>query len=135
MDKKFKLMKDVKHKDGKQKDVNHKDGNKKEGSRKDIHHRNNIHLKRIELKKINVKELYLLYDFIIVIAGIMLMILLILVFLNPNNKHAFLGAFITGGFMNVMNGLKLTKDPKRKSMGMTFILFGIIIGFLGFIML
>ena len=71
-------------------------------------------------------------DIINLILGIALIVSLILIYQNPMNKYAILAACISGGLMNIMNGMKLMKDPKKKTSGMTFVMMGIIVLFLGF---
>ncbi len=69
------------------------------------------------------------------IVGIALIVSLFLVFQNPGNRYAILAICLSGGLMNVLNGLKQWKDPKRKMMGMTFFMLGIIVIALGFIIM
>ncbi len=71
-------------------------------------------------------------DFINTIVGIVLIISLILIFQNPANRYAILAACISGGLVNVINGVKQMKDPKRKTTGLTFIMMGVIVIVLGF---
>ena len=71
-------------------------------------------------------------DIINLILGIALIVSLILIYQNPMNKYAILAACISGGLMNIMNGMKLMKDPKKKTSGMTFVLMGVMVLFLGF---
>lgn len=80
-----------------------------------------------------LEEFSLKSDIINTLVGIALIVSLILIFLNPNNQYAILLACISGGLMNILNGLKLMKDPKKRSTGMTFLMLGAIVIILGFI--
>lgn len=82
-----------------------------------------------------LKEFALLYDVIITILGIVLIISVLLAFQNPSNHYVVFAAFTAGGLINVFNGLKLLKDSKKKNMGMSSILFGIIIIFAGYVLI
>ena len=82
-----------------------------------------------------LKEFALLYDVIITLLGIILIISVFLAFQNPGNHYAVFSAFTAGGLTNVFNGLKLMKDTKKKNMGMSSILFGIIIIFAGYVLI
>ncbi len=85
-----------------------------------------------KLKKL-LKEFSLKSDVINTLVGIVLIVSLILIFRNPYNQYAILAACIAGGLMNIMNGLKLMKDPKKKTAGMPFLMMGSIVIILGFI--
>lgn len=85
------------------------------------------------LKKL-IKEFSLYSDIINTVLGIILVVFMILIFVNLS-RMAVLGAFITGGFMNLMNGMKYWKDSKTKAMGLPFLMMGIILVFLGFIII
>ena len=67
------------------------------------------------------------------IVGIALVVSLFYLFLNPMNSFAVLAACITGGFVNIANGYRQMKDPKRKTLGMSLIMMGIIIILLGLV--
>jgi uncharacterized membrane protein HdeD (DUF308 family) len=82
-----------------------------------------------------LKELSLKSDIINLLVGIVLIVSLILIFQNPLNKYAILAACISGGLMNIMNGLKQMKDPKKKTSGMSFLMMGSIVIALGFIVI
>ncbi len=66
-----------------------------------------------------------------IIMGIALIVSLFFVFNNPSNPIALLAACISAGLINIFNGLKTMKDPKRKTMGMSYLMMGIIIIILG----
>lgn len=66
--------------------------------------------------------------------GIALVVALFLIFLKPDNKAALLTACIAGGFINILNGLRIVKEPKKSTMGMTYIMMGILLIFLGFLL-
>lgn len=72
-------------------------------------------------------------DMINVIVGVILVVSLIFVYQNPYNTIAILTACIAGGLINLMNGFKTMKDPKRKTTGLTYLMTGIVIIVLGFI--
>lgn len=82
------------------------------------------------LKKFHNKR-HPTYDLVNTLLGVLLLILLMLIFVYPSSRYLSLGVFFAGGSMNILNGLKSMKDPKRKTMGMSFILFGMIIIFIG----
>lgn len=79
------------------------------------------------LKNISLKS-----NTIQVVLGIVLIISLSVVLLNPYNKLAVLTATTSGGLINAMFGVNMMKDPKRKSTGMSYVLIGIIMIGLGF---
>jgi hypothetical protein len=81
-----------------------------------------------------MKELSLSYDIMNTVLGILLLIFLFLGFRHPQNSLFLMIAFAVGGAMNVVNGLKYKKDPKRKNLGIPFILFGIIVIFIGYLL-
>jgi hypothetical protein len=72
-------------------------------------------------------------DLINTIAGIALIVSLILIFNYPTNRYAILAACLSGGLVNIISGLKQSKDPKRKMTGLTFVMLGVIVIVLGFI--
>jgi uncharacterized membrane protein HdeD (DUF308 family) len=72
-------------------------------------------------------------DMINVIVGIVLIVSLIFVYRNPYNTFAILTACVAGGLINILNGLNTMKDPKRKTTGATFLMMGIFLIVLGFI--
>jgi uncharacterized membrane protein HdeD (DUF308 family) len=80
-----------------------------------------------------LKELSLKSEIINLLVGIVLIVSLILIFQNPLNQYAILAACTSGGLMNIMNGLKQMKDPKKKTSGMSFLMMGCIVIALGFI--
>jgi hypothetical protein len=86
------------------------------------------------LKKL-LKEFSLKRDIVNSIIGLALVVSIILIFQNPNNPYAIMLACAAGGLMNIMNGLNMIKDPKKKMMGMSFIMMGIILATLGFIII
>jgi len=78
-----------------------------------------------------LKDISLKSDIINVIVGVVLIVSLIIIFQNPYNRYAILIACISGGLMNILNGLKYRKDPKKKTMGMSFLMMGVIVMLLG----
>jgi uncharacterized membrane protein len=84
------------------------------------------------LKKL-MKALELKSDIINTVLGFVLIISLIFVYMGPQNKYAILLACIAGGLMNIMNGIKIIKDPIRKMTGFTFLLLGVVVIILGYI--
>jgi len=86
----------------------------------------------VDKRKKLLEKFTLKSDIINLILGIALIVSLILIYQNPMNKYAILAACISGGLMNIMNGMKLMKDPKKKTSGMTFVLMGVMVLFLGF---
>lgn len=86
------------------------------------------------LKKI-WKQFHLSYDILISIFGIALIIFLFLSIRNPEKRVVLLAAFISGGSINILNGLKIVKDKKKRNTAMSYILFGVLIILFGFIMI
>jgi hypothetical protein len=86
----------------------------------------------VDKRKKLLEKFTLKSDIINLILGIALIVSLILIYQNPMNKYAILAACISGGLMNIMNGMKLMKDPKKRTSGITFVMMGIIVLFLGF---
>lgn len=84
------------------------------------------------LKKL-LQEISIRNDIINLILGLGLLVSILLIFLLPNNPYPILSACIFGGFVNLMNGLRLMKEPIRKMNGVTFIMLGIIVMVLGFV--
>lgn len=80
-----------------------------------------------------IKDFSILYDIINSLLGIALIVLLILIFRNPHHRYVVMSAFAVGGLMNVISGLKIINDPMKKNMGVSFILLGIILIFIGVI--
>jgi len=78
-----------------------------------------------------LNDLSFLLDIINTVLGIILIILIVLILQHPYSNFMFTAAFIVGGSMNILNGVKLLKDPKKKSIGLSFLLMGIIIIFIG----
>lgn len=81
-----------------------------------------------------LKEFSLYYDIINTILGIALIISMIVIFVTTS-KFGILAAFLLGGSMNFINGLKFMDDPKRKTMGMSFLLMGVILIIIGFVII
>ena len=78
-----------------------------------------------------LKEYRMTYDIVIVLCGILLIVFLLLTLTHPKNRFFMLAAFASGGLVNALNGLKLIKDKKKRSMAISYIFFGIILIFLG----
>lgn len=74
-----------------------------------------------------------LVDLINIVVGVALIVSLILIFQHPTNRYAILVACLSGGIMNILNGMKQMKDPKRKMTGLTYVMMGVIVIVLGFI--
>jgi len=84
-----------------------------------------------KLKKL-LRESSFKNDVINMLLGVALIVSLILIFLNPTNQITILIACTTGGLINLLNGLKLMKDPKKKTTGMTYLMMGCILIAMGF---
>jgi hypothetical protein len=78
-----------------------------------------------------MKDHKLMLDFINVLLGVIIVILIIGVFMYPQNRFIVKAAFLIGGLMNVVNGLKIRKDNTKQSMGMNLVMIGGIIIFIG----
>ena len=74
-------------------------------------------------------------DLINTIVGVALIVSLILIFQHPTNRYAILAACLSGGLMNLINGVKQMKNPKQKMTGLTLFMMGVIEIFLGFIIM
>lgn len=81
------------------------------------------------------KKPSLAIDIVNTVAGIALIVSVILIFIFPYNHFTILTACISGGFMNIVNGLKQRKEPGRRSMSMALIMMGVIVIFLGFVII
>jgi hypothetical protein len=69
------------------------------------------------------------------VVGIALISSIMFISVNPGNKSAILAACISGGSLYILNGLKLIVKPKKNMAGMTYLLMGIILVVLGFVIL
>ncbi len=78
-----------------------------------------------------LKEFKLHYDMAISLLGLALVAIIFLLFKYPQNRYLLLAAFVSGGLLNAVNGLKIMKDPKKKNMGMSYLLMGLILIFIG----
>lgn len=76
-----------------------------------------------------------LVDLINTIVGVALIVSLVLIFQHPTNRYAILAACLSGGLVNILSGIKQMKDPKRRMTGLTFIMMGVIVIVLGFIII
>ncbi len=74
-------------------------------------------------------------DLINLIVGVTLIVSLVLIFQHPTNRYAILSACLSGGLMNILNGIKQMKDPKRKMTGLTYLMMGVLVIVLGFIII
>lgn len=79
----------------------------------------------------HLKESKLTLDYIIVCLGLVLITFLVLTLLNPKNSLYVVFAFATAGLINILNGMKIGKDKKRRNMGLTYILFGVVLFIIG----
>lgn len=67
------------------------------------------------------------------ILSIVLSIALFYFFLKPDSQYAIMIACFAGGLINVTNGMAMLKKTVKRAVGMNYILFGVIIIALGFI--
>lgn len=72
-------------------------------------------------------------DMINVIIGVVLIVSLIFVYQNPYNRFAILTASAAGGLINILNGIKTMKDPKKKTTGITYFMLGVVLIVLGYV--
>lgn len=79
-----------------------------------------------------LKENKLFLDVFNVILGVAVIVLIVLLFINPENSVFLFSALLTGGFMNIVNGL-LHLQKRNKAMSLVLIVMGVIIIFLAFI--
>lgn len=78
------------------------------------------------------RELKLTPNAVITVLVIAFIVFLTMTLIYPERLFFSYGAFMAGGMLNIVNGLKLVNDKKKRSIGITYIFFGIIIIFLGF---
>lgn len=71
-------------------------------------------------------------NIIIALLGIILLGSIMVISKYPECRTAILASCISGGLINIMNGLRINKDPKRRTAGMPFIMLGAIIIVMGF---
>lgn len=90
--------------------------------------------KQLKEDSLRTNQIHLL-DVINTIMGVALIVSVVLIFQHPENRYAILAACLSGGLMNILNGLKQMKDTKRRMMGMTFLMMGTILIILGFLIL
>jgi 4-hydroxybenzoate polyprenyltransferase len=84
------------------------------------------------LKKL-IAKFSSMYDIIIALIGIALFIIVIIIFMNHQNLTVILIACIACGIINILQGLKMMKDPKKRMTGMSYLLLGIVIIVVGFL--
>lgn len=87
----------------------------------------------MERLKRMMNSYYKYQDAISLLLGVALIVLLILIKTVPGNKLVLLGAFLLGGLLNISNGLKFSSDQKKKNLGRSSIMLGVIIIFLGMV--
>ncbi len=73
------------------------------------------------------------YDIMITLVGIALLILIVIIFLNPRNMTIILIACFACGSINILQGMKHMRDPKKRTTGMSYLMLGIIVIVVGFI--
>lgn len=84
------------------------------------------------LKKL-LKVISLKSDIINIVLGILLIISLVFIYLYPLNKLAIFIACAAGGFINMMNGMRIMKDPVKKMTGMTLLMTGFLLIVIGYL--
>ncbi|MDF2510552.1 MAG: hypothetical protein K0S04_418 [Herbinix sp.] len=67
------------------------------------------------------------------VLSIILVVALFYFFLKPNSRYAILAACFAGGLINVNNGMTMWREPAKRTVGMSYLMFGVIIIALGFI--
>lgn len=80
-----------------------------------------------------LKELHLSYDRINAYLCIVLVGLLVLNFLYPDQVLLLFAAFAAGGLINVVYGFKFVKNKNKRNMGISYIFFGVLIILIGFL--
>lgn len=78
-----------------------------------------------------LKKLHPYYDRIVTYLGPVLVILILLTFLYPDNGLLMVAAFVAGGLIYVANGLKAVNNKNRRNIGISYIFFGILIILIG----
>lgn len=87
----------------------------------------------MDFKKL-LKKLMLRQNFITILLGIVLFGFLMFSYGEQRKDWFTLLAFVVAGLINISNGMKLMNSSKNKSRGMSLLLFGIILVFLGVIL-
>ena len=88
------------------------------------------------LKKLAVflKDKQRVFDTANVILGL-LMLTALVVFWKTGNEVSMFTVIFSGGLMNIMNGWKYRFESGKKNMGNSMILFGVLVLFIGFVVL
>ena len=73
------------------------------------------------------------YDILITLVGVALLIIVVIIFMNPGNMTVILTACIACGTINILQGMKLMKDSKKRMTGTSYLCLGIIVIVVGFI--
>lgn len=73
-------------------------------------------------------------NLITIILGAIFVGLLIAISKGADSSLITTFAFAVAGLMNISNGSKLMKTPKNKSRGMSLLLFGVILIFMGVVL-
>ncbi len=81
-----------------------------------------------------LEEFSLKSDLMITLMGIALIVSLFFIYKDPVNGNAILVAAMSGGGINLINGFKLVKDPKKKTTGYSYLMMGIIVILLGYVL-
>lgn len=72
-----------------------------------------------------------LYDWLSVLLGILLCIAIFAVARNPSGRTGLILLVFAGGGLNIINGLKLYRKPKQRNLGMSMMMLGVMILFIG----
>ena len=78
-----------------------------------------------------LKKFHPYYERVAFFLGPVLVILILLTFLYPNNGLLMAAAFAAGGLIYVLNGLKTVSHKNRRNMSISYIFFGILIILIG----
>lgn len=73
-------------------------------------------------------------NIITIILGAIFIGILIAIANGADSSMLTIFAFAVAGIMNISNGSKLMKTPKNKSRGMSLLLFGVLLIFLGVVL-
>lgn len=83
-----------------------------------------------KIKKV-LKENKLYLDLLNVLLGMIVLILVVLVIIYPANRLILMFVCIIGGFMNVVNGIRLYQNRDKRTMAAGLFILGVIIMILG----
>lgn len=76
-----------------------------------------------------------LYHWLSALFGIILLVAIFMVMRNPAGRTELMLLVFSGGGLNIINGWRLYGRPKQRNQGMSMLLLGVIILFIGIYLL